>query len=563
MADEQVELEERIVVKGGEGAQKVLEGVAGAAGKVAHAFEGIGEIAGVLGGIGGVFAFAEGLRDASELYGAVGRISRATGVAAANAHGMFEAFERSGIGIDQAELVMTSMARMAGKISDSVSESGKAASELSARMRAVGVNTKSGLTDQMLQMAEAAKKGKLSLQDITTVFGIPRRDAERMLLMLRKGPEAMRDIFEEVKSSSGVIDERALASFGAMKKARLELKTAWQEIANTLFKDLVPIATMVLKDIKGGFDKVRPVVDAIGASLAGHMRTVVHLTEVWLALTAANKLAGRFGMGSMPLLFAEEGGKSRIGQLAAGARGLFGKAGLLGGAAEGAAGAAGAAAGVAEGGAVAGGLSGLVGSVGSVVGALGPLAVVAAAIYGAFEILKHNTFGIATWLKEVFGNLIDHLKEAFTRVVAILGALWAAIEPVTKIIGGVLLIAVGALGTALDWLIQAFNWVADAIIGIFNAVIGLINHLPGVNISTINTSAERSAKEAAEGAKNPAPEGKSAQTYQDFRGSKFDIANNFPQGVDGNRIAVSFGDELARLGERRIDSGLRPLYSYR
>lgn len=52
-------------------------------------------------------------------------------------------------------------------------------------------------------------------------------------------------------------------------------------------------------------------------------------------------------------------------------------------------------------------------------------------------------------------------------------------------------------------------------------------------------------------------------TTMDFRGSKFEITQNFAEGFDPNRVAVTFQSELIKSGEKRIDSNLRPLYSYR
>lgn len=49
----------------------------------------------------------------------------------------------------------------------------------------------------------------------------------------------------------------------------------------------------------------------------------------------------------------------------------------------------------------------------------------------------------------------------------------------------------------------------------------------------------------------------------DFRGSKFDITQQFAEGFDADRIASAFASDLARLGEMRRQSGQAPLYSVR
>ena len=49
----------------------------------------------------------------------------------------------------------------------------------------------------------------------------------------------------------------------------------------------------------------------------------------------------------------------------------------------------------------------------------------------------------------------------------------------------------------------------------------------------------------------------------DFRGSRFDITQNFAEGFDPDRIAVSFGNDLASLGELKTQSGFAPAFAVR
>lgn len=47
----------------------------------------------------------------------------------------------------------------------------------------------------------------------------------------------------------------------------------------------------------------------------------------------------------------------------------------------------------------------------------------------------------------------------------------------------------------------------------------------------------------------------------DFRGSKFDITQRFAEGFDPDRIAVAFANDLAMMGERKLQSGFSPIYA--
>jgi len=49
----------------------------------------------------------------------------------------------------------------------------------------------------------------------------------------------------------------------------------------------------------------------------------------------------------------------------------------------------------------------------------------------------------------------------------------------------------------------------------------------------------------------------------DFRGSRFDITQNFAEGFDPDRIAVAFSNDLAAMGELKTQSGFAPAFAVR
>ena len=50
---------------------------------------------------------------------------------------------------------------------------------------------------------------------------------------------------------------------------------------------------------------------------------------------------------------------------------------------------------------------------------------------------------------------------------------------------------------------------------------------------------------------------------QDFRGARIEVKQEFRQGFDPGRIAVAFANDLASLGERRLQSGRSQLFGPR
>lgn len=565
-------LREKIVVDGTEQAAAKLNVMAAAAGRVAHAFHGITEVAGMLGGVAGLWQVAEGVRDVDKLYQAVLRVTDMTGMAAANAHGLFDMFELSGVEMESAERIITSMTRSAAKLNDGFGGVGMQAQMVNGLMQRIGVSIKAGPEDRLLAMSKAAQAGRLDVNQLIQAFAVPRSQASAMMSMLKQGPERLRQIQKETMSGADVIDDRTLQSYRTMLQSRRELKDAWGDLIGVFYKSLIPGVTALLQSVKKIFDDISPIAATIGRGLSAHMDTVVRLTKTYLTLLLAAKAINLFAGAENQM-----GVFGRGKQLATSAFGFLGKraatagsidyfaardaaarpsalGGLLSRVGIGGAKAAGPGIGMFE--SVGGPLTRIIGSV---AGKLGIIGAIISVVVVAFEMLKNNTWGIASAFKKVLGGVWSAFGSALTSVVQVLGVLWAVIKPIVMIVAGALLLGLLGLAKVVEFVGIILKGIMDGLVAIVNAIIWLLNKIPGVSIDLIGAAAD--AKKLAE---NKSAENKAgAGTYQDFRGSKFEISNNFPTGIDGGRVAVAFGDELAKLGERRLDSGLRPVFSYR
>lgn len=547
----ETELREKIVVDGAEQAASKLGMLAQAAGRVAHGFQGIFEIAGALGGVAGAFKIVETIRETDQLFQAIGRVKDMTEISAARAHTIFDMFELSGIEMGSAERIMTSLTRQAGRMGESMSGTAGQSERLQGIMKKLGVAVKSGPEDRLLAMAKAAQAGKIQINDLVTSFAIPRSQAAQMMTMLKQGPEHLKAIQQDTLNGADLIDDRALESYRTMIQVRRELSDAWGGIVGVLYKNLLPAVTLVLQEMKKGFDSIMPVATAIGKGLADHMELVVRLTKTYLTLLAASKVANLatgsqmgiaargkqlwgLGMGAMTNRVAKFGAMDYFAaKEASPGAGMFQMAG-----------------------------GPLMRVFGSLAGRLSIIGAVIGVVIVAFELLKRNTLGIRDAFVKTFGGIISTMGGVIGKVVAVLEKLWEALKPIIAIFAGALLIGLLIIAKALEVVADILDAVMTGLIALMNGLIWIINKIPGVSVDFIDMDAK---KKAADTAKSGAPgsgEG-AASNYQDFRGSKFEIENNFPQGIDGGRVAVAFGDELAKLGERRLDSGVRPLFSYR
>jgi hypothetical protein len=562
----EVELKETIVVEGAEAAVSKLSMLAGAAQRlvgtfgmmkgplsnaaknITESFGHLREMAGSMLGIAGMWKVAETVHDTDRLYQAVQRVKDMTGMAAGNAHAMFDMFELSGIGGESAESIIMSMTRSGQRMATALAAGGTQGQKLNQIMNRLGLTVKSGPEERLFAMAKAAEKGKLGVTDLITAFNIPRTQASQMLTMLKQGPEKLKDIQADTLKGAHLIDEAALESHRAMLQARRELADAWGGVVGVLYKNLLPAVTEILKGIKGAFEDIYPIASKIGSSLSANMELVVTLTKTYLALLIAAKSINMFSSEKLGIL-----GRGR--QLFGMANGaMAGRAASAGAMDYFAARAANPAASMF---ANAGGP--LIRVFGSVAGRLGLIGLVISALIGAFMILKNNVLGLRDLLGGTLARIWDSLKETGSKLLGVFKLLFDALKPVIAVLGGALVLSLQMVAWHIELFVKIIGWAVDMIVAVINAVLWLINQIPGVEIDYIG----QDPKTAVEDSKRGTGDTKPPETYQDFRGSKFEIMNNFPPGIDGGRVAVAFGDELARLGERRLDSGVRPLYSYR
>jgi hypothetical protein len=84
-------------------------------------------------------------------------------------------------------------------------------------------------------------------------------------------------------------------------------------------------------------------------------------------------------------------------------------------------------------------------------------------------------------------------------------------------------------------------------------------------IEAARLTREATAKQRADAvaARARAVPGERGGMNMNFPNARFDITQKFEEGFDPDRIAVAFANDLAALGERKLQSGFAPLYAVR
>lgn len=556
--------------------------------------------------------FAQAVTQVDNLYDAVGRVKAITGSSATSIDAAMDVMGKFGLEVGEAEGVLTKMARKSMAAAGGISATGKQAAEAAAKFKQMGVDIKAGPELQLEQMSRAAMAGKLQMDGLVQTFGVPLTKAGAMMEMLRKGPAEVKRLMADQKAGIASITDESLASYKRMKMARSEAADAFQDIIQVFYRTLFPVVAKALGVIQAKLEQWAPVAEKVGKILVDNMETVIWLAEKYVKLLLISKAlnavtgAGIRDNAKKVLEYSKAnllvgGAKAAAPAAAVEAASAFvprggrrGKALKMIGLPDAPAG---------RGGGLAGMLGGFLGSAGKGIGGvfkslggsvmavlrpigallgmtikLGALAVIAAkmiiigAVVGviakAFQLVATNANGIKDRLVSLLDKIVVQFRGVSGALTPIIDALgtgltWAArgvlavVEGIMAVVAGILIL-VRAIGTYLAMMTSPSNWsrpVAAFKDAIREAQAGTAEAMK------LREMERAKARADAMGAKNTAVD--KGGVYQDFRGSKFDITQTFAEGYDADRVAVVFGSDISKLGERRLQSGLAPLYSVR
>jgi hypothetical protein len=191
-----------------------------------------------------------------------------------------------------------------------------------------------------------------------------------------------------------------------------------------------------------------------------------------------------------------------------------------------------------------------------------------------------------TYALGILGEEIDFVMHVVLTAAGYISDVWAMVEEdVTTVLDGMSNEIAAAWNVAADFFQDIGQWFVD----LYNKVagyIGLEQKLAAASDTLrrneaidlwarnwertqkategrmkLDAANEARAKRATE--RGDADKDKAKGKNFDFRGSRFDITQNFAEGFDPDRIAVAFSSDLAGLAETKSQSGFAPLYSVR
>jgi hypothetical protein len=537
--------------------------ISGAVSKVSQGFNklssGFLSITGIGAAAVGALSLKGIVESTNEHMRAVKRVAAVTGEAAETADGLLEAFSQVGVEGGEAERILMMMSRTGAKMSDTMMNTAMGVKSTAARMRELGIDTTRGPYKAMLGLSSAVQRGKIDATQMSRLMGIRPAVALDFMELLERGPDAIKKTMNEMKKDGTAVTAQNIAAFQKFDDLKNEVLTGWKRIQIVVGKELYPVITQLLQNVK---DKIPGWIEGakkFGTFLKDNLESAIGLAKTLGKVMMANAMIMRAtslaGMGGGQGVGIGGVAKAIYGKGFGGSR-VLGEQMLR------------RASGVPIGPLTSGvsGLAPALGVLGRIVPMLLRLSVVGVGIMlvvGAFQSIKQNLMGVASWLGEIW----ERLRATF----AVFGRLFHDSSPIVKFFKLALPVLIGGLMLAVENIVNMVTKIAR--------FIGEIIDNPAAILSPIETWKRVSAgveretraeilraqkqKVADDLAETKAQGQRPGAPNFDFRGSRFAITQTFAEGFDPDRIAVAFANDLATLGERKLQSGFSPMFAVR
>lgn len=528
--------------------EKSVEKLDQRVGRISERFMRFGEVATAA---AGVFGAAESIRGANEYLEHVIRIQNLTGMAADKAAGISEALQITGTSAEEVEAIFGRMTKKSALLS----EENKAASMLAARY---GVNLREGPEKSMLKISKLYEEHKIGAGQVGRIMGVQGRSLISILDAMEKGPDELKRMFAEAQDKNAFLAGDTIRQMKSYHEAVNRVGLAWKRLVAGVIVKLAPTLEKLAAKFEDHVEAWGEKAQRFGTFMVNHMGTIIAMAKTYAKLMFANRMLETFT------------GKGLVGNAGRAGKWLAESSPISG---------------------IVKGLSGL--------SKLGIIGVIIGGVIAMFSVLRENFNGIGDKLKSVFGGIGKTLFSIGKKIMGI----FSDDSPLGRFFKGVgyaFLKVVERIGEAMQLVLDLVEKIIDALPAVFSNTspmdlanrykeardweIGISNSLKksGVagaayaeKMARAHEQANRFVKTGswvnAEGKMSPikpkfkgggetVPE---AQVYQDFRGSRFDIKQEFAEGFDPDRIAAAFASDVSAIGERKLQSGFSPLFAVR
>ena len=559
----------------GEQAKRTMSGLAKESDSLAGKFNRLSTTVAGFGGLAaagiGAFSLAKAVEDTEKYLGSVKRIHELTGMTVTSTDGMLDAMKQYGISAEGAEGIMMRLSRQSAKMEMGMAGGQRGVGFMAREMRALGVDIAHGPEKALETMAASVAKGRVDASKLAFAFRVPMAEAGRLMHLLEKGPEGVKDAIAELAKTGTALTQADIDVYSRIDSAKHKIQAGWERIQITVVKEVMPAIEAMLgevtKQLPHWTEKAKEFGKWLNEHLATGLATVVKIGKVLVANAALQKLSGAAGIGA-------EGRGMGILDMTKAAPGWLKKTFYQGGQT-----------GFAE----QAGTSLLGPALGNAITGTAKLATAGGLLYLAgmsAERVFRNVNGLGDYMEISWAHAEVAIAQADAAMSAAVDSMFTGGGGTELSIRDFPALAIAGLGRVFTYLLAEIEMTGVFIQTTYENIMAM---LPGGSGERHSAWAAGRSKfyevmdeaDAAMAAKEqeindrrmardqarvrhglgldvPAERG---GTNYDFRGSTFRIEQNFAEGMEPDRVAVAFTNDIAKLGERRLQSNFQPLFS--
>lgn len=592
--------------------KKIVDAAGKAGGIFGRVKETLSGMVPMLSGVGMAYGVKELVHTTEEYLGKLKEVRELTGATASETDFMFSSARKAGVEYGSMQQVMFQLSRRGSMMAEQMAAMGKpgATGGMSKRMQRLGVDITKGPVAAIEQMAASVKKGTLSTDALMSQFRIPQRTANDFKQFLEGLDSKQLDAIRK-SGGLGLVTDKDVDAIDEMEDAQHRINDAWNRTQVLVGAKLIPVLAKLTDQVAAKVESWLPAAQKFGDFLARHMDAMITAALTFAKIMAGVKIAGM--VGSVPIAgpALKKGLDTVLDKFmqTLGAGLMVGMKPLA-----------------AAFGALKLGLAALAPIAAAVVGVVLALYLAFKAfqsnaygirdrIVAAVDSIKARLSIIASY----FTPVVDVISSLFAPgdgiISGFVGMLVALpVEAVLKTfdfllhvvqtvlsMGGELgemimfiwkdVLADGWREYVVDPFMQSMKWLAEGVGKVVDFFIDQYNLVSsfwggqakskgkGFDLGWLEAPVDMWTKHwnktqkdtdaAVEAAKKAGDRGDEARDKKppaqnfDFRGSRFDITQNFAEGFDPDRIAVAFSQDLASLADTRVQSGFAPVFAVR
>lgn len=580
-------------------------GGSAAGGAFGQLFQTLQSMAGIGGVVGAALSLHSAIESTEKYMSNLKEVSELTGATVGQTDFLLSSARRAGVEYSTMANTMFQLSKRGSMLATTQESMAGKVPGMAKRFESLGVNLKKGPVASLEAMSAAVKAGKIGAGELMAQFRIPQKAANDMEEFLSNLDS--KKLAAIKKGGGGFMDEGTMSAFKAIEAAQHRINDTWNRIKVTIVTKLYPVVADMAEKFASRLESVLPKIEDAMQFVADHMDQIVAAAKTFAAVMTGKKLldmatqlaspGGIVGkLGSMGLAALSSGGGSALAGIASQLAVV--KAGFVA--------AAPALAAIAA--AVAIAYLAFQAFQKNIHGIGDKLRLVWDTITARFELMWGTLSGIGDAIAKMFGegngglgDLIgyyaalsfDKALEAFDLVIHsiqtvlsmggeladmfqfiwkdVLHDMW--IEYVQEpFITSMKFIAEG-VGKVVDFLVAQYNTIskfwggqgmsasaAKLDFGWLEAPMKMFKkHWERTNVATEQQVRMDRRRVAA---RRETPSEREEKRF-DFRGSRFDITQQFAEGFDPDRIAVAFSNDLASMGEMRTQSSLDQVFAVR